>query len=191
MLAGHSRLEHFPITLFTSVMGLGGYTLATKAAGMPALTLLMTVVSTLVLLLVGMTYLLKFMRYPNAVKHEFNHPVRHAFFPAISIGLLIMAEVYFSFSPILSKVMGCGCIHAVFIHHSYFDCMDVSRKPQRLNDYPCLVHPCGRQCDCTDFGHPPRVSRVALVLLKLWFVFLGGIANHYHVPHDFSRTHPN
>ena len=105
MSAEHSRLEHFPITLFTSVMGLGGYTLATKAAGMPALTLLMTVVSTLVLLLVGMTYLLKFMRYPNAVKHEFNHPVRHAFFPAISIGLLIMAEVYFSFSPILSKVM--------------------------------------------------------------------------------------
>ena len=105
MLSGHSRLEHFPITLFTSVMGLGGYTLATKVAGMPTLTLLMTAVSTLVLLLVGMTYLLKLMRYPNVVKHEFNHPVRHVFFPAISIGLLIMAEVYFPFSPILSEVL--------------------------------------------------------------------------------------
>lgn len=105
MSAGHTRLEHFPIPLFASVMGLGGYTLATKAAGIPTLTLFMTLISTLVLVLVSVTYLLKFMRYPNAVKHEFNHPVRHAFFPAISIGLLIMAEVYFPYMPMLSKVM--------------------------------------------------------------------------------------
>lgn len=105
MSVKHSRLEHFPIPLFASVMGLGGYTLATKAAGIPALALVMTVISSLVLVLVGVAYLFKFIRYPNAVKHEFNHPVRHAFFPAMSIGLLIMAEVYFPLSPALSKFM--------------------------------------------------------------------------------------
>lgn len=105
MSVKHSRLEHFPIPLFASVMGLGGYTLATKAAGIPALTLVMTVISSLVLVLVSVAYLFKFIRYPNAVKHEFNHPVRHAFFPAMSIGLLIMAEVYFPLSPALSKFM--------------------------------------------------------------------------------------
>ncbi|MCE1175737.1 MAG: SLAC1 anion channel family protein [Burkholderiales bacterium] len=105
MSVEHSRLEHFPIPLFASVMGLGGYTLATKAAGIPVLTLVMTVISSLALVLVGVTYLFKFIRYPNAVKHEFNHPVRHAFFPAMSIGLLIMAEVYFPLSPALSKFM--------------------------------------------------------------------------------------
>ena len=105
MSTKHACLEHFPVPLFASVMGLGGYTLATKAAGIPALTFLMTRVSSLVLVLVSVTYLFKFIRYPNAVKHEFSHPVRHAFFPAMSIGLLIMAEVYFPFLPMLSKGM--------------------------------------------------------------------------------------
>ena len=30
--AGHSRLEHFPITFFATVMGLAGFTLALRAA---------------------------------------------------------------------------------------------------------------------------------------------------------------
>jgi tellurite resistance protein len=98
----HSRIEHFPLPLFSSVMGIGGYALATRAAGLSKLTIAMTVLATVIGLLVATLYGLKAMKYPKAVQADFGHPIRHAFFPAISIGLLIMAEVYFPLSEAVS-----------------------------------------------------------------------------------------
>ena len=38
-----------------------------------------------------MVYLLKFVRHPKEVIAEFNHPIRMSFFPATSIGMLLIA----------------------------------------------------------------------------------------------------
>jgi tellurite resistance protein len=44
-------------------------------------------------------YFMKIVRYFDAVKHEWNHPVRHAFFPAFSIALLILSVGYLDWQP--------------------------------------------------------------------------------------------
>ncbi len=100
----HSRLEHMPISLFATVMGLAGLTIATQKAGtlwgfgeLPALVL--TALTSLVYLLVFLTYTMKWWHYPEAVKHEFAHPIRLSFFPASSIGMILLSVVYLPYQP--------------------------------------------------------------------------------------------
>jgi tellurite resistance protein len=45
------------------------------------------------------------MRYPAAVRAEWNHPVRLAFFPAISISLLLIATLTLARAPALAEAM--------------------------------------------------------------------------------------
>ncbi len=94
--AAHSRLEHFPIPFFAIVMGVGGLTIAVERAehlwGWSNVTSLTLLYLSLALYAgIALTYLAKFLRYPAAVKAEFNHPIRMSFFPATSIGLLLLA----------------------------------------------------------------------------------------------------
>lgn len=92
----HSALEHFPITFFTTVMGMSGLTLALhageRALGLTDATSTVALAATVALfVVVAVTYAAKARRYPSAVAAEWNHPVKLAFFPAVSISLLLMA----------------------------------------------------------------------------------------------------
>ena len=49
-----------------------------------------------------MLYAIKFIRYPDAVRAEWNNPVKLAFFPTISISLLILSVCLLSHSKALS-----------------------------------------------------------------------------------------
>lgn len=91
-----SWLKHLPIGLFAMVMGLAGLSLS--AWTMARLGMVPMVVASaallaaaLVFLAVGGLYLLKWLRHPGAVRAEWSNPVRIAFFPAISVGLLLVA----------------------------------------------------------------------------------------------------
>ncbi|WP_127112213.1 SLAC1 anion channel family protein [Shimia sediminis] len=91
------RLKHFPVPLFAMVMGSLGASLALISARglMPGLVVLGVWVmwfAIALFLALGATYVVKCLRYPDAVRAEWNHPVRLAFFPAISISLLLMAS---------------------------------------------------------------------------------------------------
>lgn len=93
---GHSRLEHAPITFFATVMGLAGLTLALHAAeqafGLPPVaSQAARLVTILDFLAICVLYGAKIIRYPQAVIAEWRHPVRLAFFPAVSISLLLIA----------------------------------------------------------------------------------------------------
>lgn len=94
--APHSRLEHYPVTFFASVMGIAGLSLALQAAenalgwGGVASDVAF-VVASLLFVVVALGYALKAVRYPRAVAAEWHHPVRLSFFPAISISLLLLA----------------------------------------------------------------------------------------------------
>lgn len=99
----HSRLEHLPISLFATVMGLAGLTIATQKAGQlwgfgdwPAIAL--TALASLVYFALFIAYTGKWLKYPEAVKHEFHHPIRLSFFPASSIGLILLSIVYLPYS---------------------------------------------------------------------------------------------
>lgn len=92
-----NRLEHFPITFFAIVMGMTGLTLAVRAgehaAGVGATaSSVLTMFSGAIFVLIALLYALKTMRHGQAVKAEWHHPVKIAFFPAVSISLLLLAS---------------------------------------------------------------------------------------------------
>ena len=92
----HSALEHFPITFFTTVMGMSGLTLALhageRALGLTDLASTVALAATVALFVaVALAYAAKAVCHPAAVAAEWNHPVKLAFFPAVSIALLLMA----------------------------------------------------------------------------------------------------
>ncbi|MFC2968721.1 SLAC1 anion channel family protein [Acidimangrovimonas pyrenivorans] len=95
------RLEHFPITFFAIVMGLTGLTLALHAGetalGLaPVASHVMLYVSAAIFALIAIAYALKALRHGGEVRAEWNHPVRLAFFPTVSISLLLIATATLS-----------------------------------------------------------------------------------------------
>lgn len=91
-----ARLAHFPVTLFSSVMGLGGVALAWRRAAMvwalpdwPYLLFLAVAVGAA--LAVGTLYTLKWVRHPDAARAELAHPIRMAFAPTVTIAILVLA----------------------------------------------------------------------------------------------------
>lgn len=91
-----SRLAHLPVSLFAAVMGLTGLSIAWRrgeeAFGLPPLASAPLMYGTLALFaLLLVLYGAKMLRYAAEVRQEFAHPVRISFFPAISIGALLLA----------------------------------------------------------------------------------------------------
>lgn len=101
-------LAHLPVGVFATVMGLAGLVLATERMAHAA-----QVLSPLAPLLLGLTvflylgllglYGLKLVRHPDEVVAEWRHPVRLAFFPAITIGLLLVATALAPYAPRLAE----------------------------------------------------------------------------------------
>ncbi|MEC7760445.1 MAG: SLAC1 anion channel family protein [Pseudomonadota bacterium] len=103
-----NRLEHFPITFFAIVMGLLGLTMALNASA-PVLGWtepvadVMVWIAVAVMVVVAAFYLAKLLRYPRAVIAEWHHPVRLAFFPTMTISLLLLATALRDTHPGLSE----------------------------------------------------------------------------------------
>lgn len=94
----HSQLEHFPVTFYAIVMGISGLSMALhsfeQAFGLGSLVSgLAFGAAVIVFIAISALYTLKALRYPAAIRAEWNHPVRLAFFPAISISLLLLATL--------------------------------------------------------------------------------------------------
>ncbi|CUH80929.1 SLAC1 anion channel family protein [Tropicibacter naphthalenivorans] len=92
----HSRLAHFPVTFFATVMGLAGLTLALHLAEtrfgwghLASQIALMVAIADFAA--IAVLFVLKGLRHPGAIQAEWAHPVKLAFFPAISISLLLIA----------------------------------------------------------------------------------------------------
>ncbi len=103
-----ARLEHYPITFFAVGMGTLGLTLAVHAAEQAYdlgahLSGWVLSGSVVILALVSLGYLAKALRHPDAVRGEWNHPVRIAFFPAMSISVLLLAAALIDRAPVLAN----------------------------------------------------------------------------------------
>ena len=131
-----SRLKHFPISWFAVIMGLSGLTIAWARAEhlfhLPVVVSpLLLAVTTGLFLIFAAVYLLKILRYPQAVRGELAHPVKIAFLPTISIGLILLSIAFLPVARILSLVLwGIGSgMHFLFtlyvlsswMHKSTFD----------------------------------------------------------------------
>lgn len=105
--ARHSRLQHFPISFFSVVMGLAGFAIAIQRAesilGLPAGAgqVLAWVSATVFALLAGI-YTTKAVRFRQEVIKELAHPIKLSFFPAISIGLILLSMALHATAPRLA-----------------------------------------------------------------------------------------
>lgn len=103
-----SRLAHFPVAFFAIVMGLSGLTLALRASehalqigGTASSIALFVTIG--VFLVIGAFYLVKTLTLTEYVKAEWANPMRIAFFPAISISLLLIATAAAPLWPDISR----------------------------------------------------------------------------------------
>ncbi|MCR8722692.1 SLAC1 anion channel family protein [Frigidibacter sp. ROC022] len=102
--AAQSRPANYPVTFFAVGMGMLGLTLAVRAAETAyalghGASQAVLILSVLMLAAVAAGYLTKAFLHPAEVAAEWHHPVRIAFFPAISISLLLLATTLLEIAP--------------------------------------------------------------------------------------------
>lgn len=105
-----NRIAALPVTFFTITMGLSGFTLSFRALEnssdlTPILSTTFGVITLVVFLTVAAGYLIKIIRFNSAVKEEWCHPVKLAFFPAISISMLLLAAIFLPYSQWLATLV--------------------------------------------------------------------------------------
>ncbi len=105
-----SRLKYFHVTFFACVMGLAGLTLALHRAEahfqVPQVASLVALVLTIAAFVaVAGLFCLKAIRYPQALHEEWHHPVKMAFFPAISISLLLVGTALRMLDPRVAEII--------------------------------------------------------------------------------------
>ncbi len=130
------RLKYFPISWFAVIMGMAGFSIAWSRAEHIFLlpfavsTPLVAVTSALFVVFIA-SYVAKIIRYPEEVRAELTHPVKIAFLPTVSIGLILLSIAYLPLSKGFSLALwsfGSG-LHFVFtlyvlsswIHKTTFD----------------------------------------------------------------------
>jgi tellurite resistance protein len=102
-----SRLKNFPIAWFSTVMGMAGFSIAWNRAEHvfdTGFCLSSVLLAFTTLLFVALLLLLaaKLVKYPREVLGEIMHPVKLAFVPTISIGMLLLSIAYLQIAPGLS-----------------------------------------------------------------------------------------
>lgn len=105
-----SAIRYLPVATFATLMGSAGLTLAWEKAaevfGLPLIvSQLLLAFTALLLVVLGSTYLLKFLNYRETVCEEFNHPIKISFFPAFSIGLMLIATALHQYAPRASLLL--------------------------------------------------------------------------------------
>jgi tellurite resistance protein len=135
------RLRYLPISVFSIVLGLSGYAIATQRVftgqgwgdGLPT-AILFAVTAVYVFLLT--LYAVKTVRYRDAVATEFRHPVMISFFPALSISLLLLSIGYMDVSETASLYLwavGAAAnlvftlvVLSIWIRHTHFEIVHFS-----------------------------------------------------------------
>jgi len=128
-----SHIRYLPVATFATLMGSSGLTLAwekgAQVYGLPLLVsqVLLALTLGLMFLLAG-SYAIKVVRFREEVCQEFHHPIKISFFPAFSIGLMLLATALHQYVPQLSLVLwGVGAVLQLvltlflmnqWIHHS-------------------------------------------------------------------------
>lgn len=103
-------LMHVPIPLFAVAMGVTGLGIAwrkaahTVAAPSVVGEVILAIAALLFVVISGL-YAAKAIRFPQAVKNEFNHPIRANFFPAFSISVLLLSIAATPHAPTLALWM--------------------------------------------------------------------------------------
>lgn len=136
-----SKLEHFPVPLFASVMGTTGLAIAWQKAhtvlGAPALVGdAVRMLASVLFVVLAATYALKWLRHRAAALAETRHPVRINFVSTISISLLLLSTSWLNVAPRLAATAWAAAtmLHLAltlrtissWIHHAHYDIKHVN-----------------------------------------------------------------
>lgn len=116
------KIQFFPITSFSVVMGLTGLSIAFgkfyHMQWLPKVFYDVSIFAALaIFVLLVIMYGLKFAFYPDEVITDFKHRIRVNFFSAISISLLLLSIAFYTYYPLLSITfwwMG-TVLHTIFL----------------------------------------------------------------------------
>lgn len=98
-------LAFFPISMFGMSMGLFGFALAVKAAGASMVSWVICGAGVVITLGLFAALLAKAVRHWTALKLDWEHPIRLAFFPATTISLLLLAMILHQSKPGLANMI--------------------------------------------------------------------------------------
>lgn len=98
-MAVDEKLPYFPINLFGAILGFSGLTLAffnaSSIVGItPWIGQGLALLTTALFFVITAVYVVKWIKFRQAVVNEFNHPVAMNFFSAISISLILLSLIY-------------------------------------------------------------------------------------------------
>ena len=97
-------LAYFPVQLFAVIMGFSGLTIAwAKAYHILKLPYfiyeMLLFINVVLFFVIFVTYMIKWAKYPDMIKEEFNHPIKSSFFPAMSISFLLVSISMYDYAP--------------------------------------------------------------------------------------------
>jgi len=136
MEAEQSRLYHFPVSFFSTVMGMAGFTIAmTKAEAIyhlePAISKVFLVLTLCLFISLLFIYGAKLLKEKTAVIEELHHPIKLSFFPTISISLILLSIAILNINMEVARVFWIvgSSLHLIFtlyvmnawIHHDHFN----------------------------------------------------------------------
>lgn len=112
------RLPHFPVSYFSVVMGLAGFTIVLQKAetflnAPRGASLISLGCATVLFVLMLVFYGMKIWQRFDFVRKELRHPVKLHFFPTISISLLLLSVAYL---PLSNEISGYFWMTGVVLH---------------------------------------------------------------------------
>jgi len=131
-----ARLQHFPVSWFAMIMGLGGLTVAWLRAeeilALPfSISPWLLLLSTGLFALLAALYTVKVVRHRAETAAEWAHPVKMNFVPTVSIALILLSIAWLPLSAPYSKLLWLAgtALHLVltlhvitqWMHHSKFE----------------------------------------------------------------------
>ncbi len=101
------RLKNFPISFYSVILGLVGFTINLQKAKeifkFPIEVSSFFLFSSLfIFLIITLFYFLKAIKFPEEIKKEINHPIKINFFPTFSISLLLFSIAFLPLNSIVS-----------------------------------------------------------------------------------------
>jgi tellurite resistance protein len=104
-----ASIRNLPVNLFASVMGIAGLSIAWRQAShqfgvSPLMAEVAGALALIVFVVLSAGYLVKAVKYPEAVVEEYRHPVIGNFFGTITIAILLLSSVVAPLSQTLAEV---------------------------------------------------------------------------------------
>ncbi|GGB69264.1 SLAC1 anion channel family protein [Fictibacillus barbaricus] len=127
-----SSLQFLPVNLFGSVMGLSGLALAWRWSHEMFGTYsivgeLIGAIAIIVFIILAVSYITKWIKFPHKVREEFNNPIVGNFFGTITIAILLLSSVLAPYHKGLSEIvwiigtiatiiLACIIVHRLLVH---------------------------------------------------------------------------